>query len=260
MILKDQVTLITGGGSGIGAASARRLAREGARVALLGRREAPLEQVAEAIREAGGDALPVVGDVVRPESLEEAYRRTDERWGRLDVVFANAGINGVWAPLAELDPDEWRKTLDVNLTGTFHTIKYALPYLEERGGSVIINSSVNGTRIFSNTGATAYACSKGGQLVLGKMLALELAGRRIRVNVICPGWTETDIDERTEERDLEKARESGEVPDTAVPLTDDRPGSSDQVAELVLFLASDASSHITGTEVWIDGGQSLLKG
>src|SRR5690606_1024112 len=134
------------------------------------------------------------------------------------------------------------------------------PLLKQRGGSVIITSSINGTRVFSNAGASAYSSSKAGQVAFAKMAALELAKHGIRVNVICPGWIETEIDENTEKRNVEAAQEPAQYPEGAVPLTDGGPGSSEQVADLVLFLASDASSHITGTEVWIDGGQSLLQG
>ena len=178
----------------------------------------------------------------------------------MDIVFANAGINGVWASLEELEPEEWDKTININLTGTFLTVKYAVPYLKRQGGSVIITSSVNGTRIFSNTGATAYSCTKAAQVAFTKMVALELAQDRIRVNVICPGAIDTNIDENTERRDLEEITEPVEFPEGKIPLTDGKPGTSQQVAQLVLFLASEASSHITGTEVWIDGGESLLKG
>ncbi|MDQ3310204.1 MAG: SDR family oxidoreductase, partial [Gemmatimonadota bacterium] len=127
------------------------------------------------------------------------------------------------------------------------------------GGSVIVTSSVNGTRIFSNTGATAYSSSKAGQVALSKMLALELAPSKIRVNVICPGAIDTNIEESTEERDLEHVRIPVEFPEGSQPLAEGS-GSAEQVARLVLFLASDASDHITGTEMWIDGAESLLRG
>jgi NAD(P)-dependent dehydrogenase (short-subunit alcohol dehydrogenase family) len=150
--------------------------------------------------------------------------------------------------------------LNINLKGTFLTVKYAVPFLKRQGGSVIITSSVNGTRIFSNTGATAYSCSKAAQVAFAKMVALELAEHRVRVNVICPGAIDTNIDENTEKRDLESVKEPVEFPEGEIPLTDGTPGTSEQVAQLVLFLAGDASSHISGTEIWIDGAQSLLQG
>ncbi len=260
MDLTGRVAVITGAGSGIGAAAARRLASAGARVAALGRTRDELERIVAQIAEAGGEGMVVEADISVPAEMERAYRQIERQWGRLDIVFANAGINGTWAPLDELDPEDWDETSAINLKGTFLTVKYALPLLKARGGSVIVTSSINGTRVFSNAGASAYATTKAGQVAFAKMAALELAKHRIRVNVICPGAIETQIDENTDKQNLEAAREPVEFPEGAIPLTDGRPGSPEQVAELVLFLASDASSHITGTEIWIDGGQSLLVG
>jgi NAD(P)-dependent dehydrogenase (short-subunit alcohol dehydrogenase family) len=257
MQVEGRVALVTGAGSGIGEAAARLLAREGARVALLGRTDKELEQVAADL---GDSAMPVVADISKVEEMERGVGQVIDRWGRLDIVFANAGVNGVWAPIEELKPEEFRRTLDINLTGTFLTIKYAVPHLKRQGGSVIITSSVNGTRIFSNTGATAYSCSKAGQVALAKMLALELAPHKVRVNVICPGAIKTEIDANTERRDLEHVKIPVEFPEGKVPLTEGRPGTAEQVARLALFLASDASDHITGTEIWIDGAESLLMG
>ena len=260
MQLPGKVALITGAGSGIGKAAALLLAKEGAKIAALGRSEDELKQTVAQIQDAGGEAIPVSADISQPNEMQQAVQQVVNQWGRIDIVFANAGINGVWAPLEELEPEEWDKTINVNLKGTFLTVKYAVPYLKKQGGSVIITSSVNGTRIFSNTGATAYSCTKAAQVAFTKMVALELAEHRIRVNVICPGAIETNIDENTEQRDLDEVREPVEYPEGSIPLTDGKPGSAEQVAQLVLFLASDASSHITGTEVWIDGAESLLMG
>ena len=258
--VKDRVAFITGGGSGIGAASAKLLAQRGAKVAVSGRTKEELDAVVREIEDAGGEALAIVADIAEVDDLKRAYDQIIETYGRLDIVFANAGVNGTWAPVDELEPDEFRKTVDINLNGTFFTLKYAVPHLRERGGSVIVTASVNGTRMFINSGATAYASTKAAQVAMTKMLALELAKDRIRVNVICPGAIETQIDENTSREDLDEAREPVEYPAGKIPLTDGEPGSSAQVAQLVLFLASDASSHITGTEMWIDGGQSLLQG
>lgn len=260
MQLTGKVALVTGAGSGIGKTAALLLAQAGAKVAALGTTEDELKQTVDQIQHQNGEAMPIVADISQPAQMQQAIEQIVNRWQRLDIVFANAGINGVWAPLEELAPEEWDKTLNVNLRGTFLTVKYAVPYLKQQGGSVIVTSSVNGTRMFSNTGATAYACSKAAQVAFTKMVALELAAHCIRVNVICPGAIETDIEESTEQRDLEHVREPVEYPEGKIPLTDGRPGTSEQVAQLVLFLASNASSHITGTEVWIDGGQSLLQG
>ncbi|QDL09934.1 3-oxoacyl-[acyl-carrier-protein] reductase [Brasilonema octagenarum UFV-E1] len=259
MQLANKVALITGAGSGMAKATAKLFAQEGAKVAALGRTKDELEKTVAEIHQSNGEAIALVADVSDPQEMQQATQQVVDKWGRLDIVFANAGINGVWAPIDELAPEEWDKTINVNLTGTFFTIKYAVPYLKKQGGSVIVTSSVNGTRMFSNSGATAYCCTKAAQVALAKMLALELAKNRIRVNVICPGAIDTSVDDNTKKRDLEGLREPVEFPEGKIPLTDGKPGTSQQVAQLVLFLASDASSHITGTEVWIDGAESLLK-
>ena len=259
MQLTDKVALVTGAGSGIGKAAAELMAKVGAKVALLGRSEDELQKTLTQIEANGGAAIPLLADISQPEQMQQATQKIFDKWGRLDIVFANAGINGVWASLEELALEEWNKTININLTGTFLTVKYAVPYLKRQGGSVIITSSVNGTRVFSNTGATAYSCTKAAQVAFTKMVALELAEHGIRVNVICPGAIDTNIDENTERRNLEEIQEPVEFPEGKIPLTDGKPGTSEQVAQLVLFLASNASSHITGTEMWIDGGESLLK-
>ena len=260
MQLAERVALITGAGSGIGKAAALLLAKEGAKIGALGRTQDELKDTVAQIQGAGGNAIPIDADISQPNEMQQAVQQLVDQWGRLDIVFANAGINGVWAPLEELEPDEWDKTINVNLKGTFLTVKYAVPHLKKQGGSVIITSSVNGTRIFSNTGATAYSCTKAAQVAFTKMVALELAEHRVRVNVICPGAISTNIEESTEQRDLDEIREPVEYPEGRIPLTDGKPGSAEQVAQLVMFLASDAASHITGTEMWIDGAESLLMG
>jgi NAD(P)-dependent dehydrogenase (short-subunit alcohol dehydrogenase family) len=260
MTVRGKVALITGAGSGLGEATAKLLAREGAKVAALGRTQDEVQKIADEINAQGGEAIPVVADISDPDAMQRAVQQTVDRWGRLDIVFANAGINGVWAPLEDLTPDDWRKTIDINLNGTFYTVKYAVPFLKRQGGSVIITSSVNGTRMFSNTGASAYASTKAAQVAFGKMIALELAKHRIRVNIICPGAIESKIDQNTERRNVEQEKEPVEFPEGEIPLTDGAPGKAEDVADLVLFLASDNSKHISGTEIWIDGAQSLLQG
>jgi NAD(P)-dependent dehydrogenase (short-subunit alcohol dehydrogenase family) len=260
MAMQGKVAFVTGAGSGIGRAAAELIAREGVRVALVARDEAELAAVEEEIRQTGGEAMVVVCDVAAPKEMEAGIRQTVERWGRLDLVFANAGINGTWAPIDQITPDEWDHVMGINLRGTYLTIHYAVPHLKERGGSIVITSSVNGTRMFSNVGASAYATTKAGQVALAKMLALELGKDKIRVNVICPGWITTNIEESTDKTKLEGEPKLAEYPEGSVPLTGGEPGAAEQVAELVRFLFSDSSSHISGTEIWIDGGQSLLQG
>jgi len=261
MQLEGKVALITGAGEGIGRAAALLLAKEGARIGALGRHREDLDKLVGEIEKAGGQATVLLADISKVDEVKAAVDQLVKEYGRLDVVFANAGVNGVWAPLEKLEPEEWEQTIAINLTGTFLTVKYAVPHLKKQGGgSIIVTSSVNGTRMFSNTGASAYATSKAGQVAFTQMIALELAPFKVRANVICPGAIESNIDDNTEKRDLGKAETPVEFPEGQVPLTHGEPGTAEQVAQLVLFLASDASSHVTGTPIWIDGAQSLLQG
>jgi NAD(P)-dependent dehydrogenase (short-subunit alcohol dehydrogenase family) len=229
-------------------------------VGLLGRTESELRAVAKEIEQQQGRAHVLVADVADASAIQAALEQLVREARRLDIVFANAGVNGVWAPIEELSPEDWQKTLAINLSGTFYTIKYAVPHLKRQGGSVIVCASVNGTRMFSNTGASAYASTKAAQAALAKMLAVELGPQRIRVNVVCPGAIETEIDDNTSRRNLERVKRAVEFPEGSIPLTGRVPGKPEQVAEVVLFLASDRSSHVSGTELWVDGAQSLLQG
>lgn len=258
MELEGRFALVTGGGSGIGEATALKLAEAGADVALLGRTRSELEEVAARIRARGTRALVLVADISNETQMHAAFAEAAKEFGRLDFVFANAGINGVWAPIEELTYEDWNKTMAINLGGTFLTIHLAVPLMLKRGGSIAITSSINGTRTFTTAGASAYSTTKAGQLALGQMAALELAKHRIRVNIICPGAIATQISESTMERNVEKAREPAVYPKGDVPLTDGKPGRAEDIADLAVFLASDRSRHITGTPIWIDGGQSLL--
>lgn len=258
--LQGKVALITGAGSGIGKATALLMARQGATVVALSRTDDETKETVAEIEQQGGKALAVTADISSVDDMQRTCETIQQEFGRLDIVFANAGINGVWAPIDELEPDEWKRTIDINLTGTYLTIRYAVPLLKRQGGSIIITASVNGTRIFSNTGATAYSCTKAAQVAMAQMLALELAKHKIRVNVVCPGAIDTNIDESTEQRDLDKVKEPVEFPEGSIPLTDGQSGTSDDVADLVVFLASDRARHITGTPIWIDGAESLLMG
>jgi NAD(P)-dependent dehydrogenase (short-subunit alcohol dehydrogenase family) len=257
---EGKVALITGGSSGIGEATASHFVAEGARVGALARTEGELKRAVASMTQHGGEAIPLVADISRPDQVKDAVETLIERWGRLDVVFANAGVNGTWAPIEDLSPEEWQHTIDINLNGTFYTLKYTVPYLKKQGGAIIVTASVNGTRMFSNSGATAYATSKAGQVAMTKMLALELAEYKVRVNVICPGAVSTEIEENTDLENLSDTGWAARYPEGRVPLRGGKPGTPDQVARLVLFLASDDADLITGTPIWIDGAESLLQG
>ncbi|QKS69707.1 SDR family oxidoreductase [Paenalkalicoccus suaedae] len=253
--LEGKVAVITGGGSGMGKAAALQLAKQGVRICLI---DVDGEALEEAVKEFDGDVISAEVDTTDEQQVKDAFKRTVDKFGRVDIVFANAGVNGTVAPIEDIETSEWNKTIEINLNGTFHTVKAAIPHMKENGGSIILTSSVNGTRVFSNFGMSAYSSTKAGQLAFGKMAALELSTYKIRVNIICPGYIETDIVNKThpKEKELEKVEIPVEYPDGDQPL--EGPGAPEQVADLVSFLASDASQHITGTELFIDGGSSLL--
>ena len=230
-------------------------------MALSSRHLDEVSATAEEISEATGrDTLPLEADISDPDAVAAAYDEIISRFGRLDVLFANAGINGRWAPIEELSLEDWQKTIGINLTGTFLTVKHAVPHLKDTEGAIVITASINGTRDFSLSGATAYATSKAGQRAMAQMLALELAPAGVRVNVICPGMIDTEIEAHTERENLEHIRYSVDYPEGKVPLTQGEAGAPEEVAELVTFLASDRARLITGTPVWIDGAQSLFMG
>ncbi|KAB8128075.1 SDR family oxidoreductase [Gracilibacillus oryzae] len=256
--LDGKIALITGGSSGIGRASALKLAEEGAKVCLMDIKEEGAEKVKEEIEKLGSEAFVVDVDLSDPERVRHGIEEIKSKWGTLDIVFANGGINGVLAPIEDLSPEDWDKTINTNLKGTFHTIKYSIPLMKQNGGSIIITSSVNGNRVFSSIGMSAYSTSKAGQMAFGKMAALELAQYKIRVNIICPGAIETNIGKNTEKTpELDKVKIPVEYPEGNQPL-EEGPGKPEQVAKLIRFLASDESSHISGTELFIDGTESLL--
>ncbi|HEX5324276.1 MAG TPA: SDR family NAD(P)-dependent oxidoreductase, partial [Capsulimonadaceae bacterium] len=191
--------------------------------------------------------------------VEKTIKAAVDQFGKLDIIFANAGINGVWAPIEELTPEDWDKTLSINLKGTFLTVHFALPHLKKAGGgSIIITSSVNGTRTFSNPGASAYSSSKAGQVAFMKMAALELGRHHIRVNAICPGAIHTHIGERTQQRDTDKIGIEVELPKGS-PALNAGQGEPVDIADTCLFLASDLSRHVSGVEIFVDGGASLLR-
>ncbi|KGE16740.1 SDR family oxidoreductase [Paenibacillus wynnii] len=256
--LKGKVAVVTGGGSGIGRAAVLEFARNGAKVAMLDRSIDEAEKVKREVEQNGGQATVFECDISKPEMVEKAIKQTVEQYGQLDIVFANAGINGAMAPIETMTIEDWNQTHEINLRGTFATVKYAIPFLKDRGGSVIITSSINGNRVFSGIGFSAYSTTKAGQVAFMKMAALELARYKIRVNAICPGAIETNIDQNTfPSDDLKEVQIPVEFPEGGQPL-EKGPGSAAQVAKLALFLASDDSDHITGTEIYCDGAESLL--
>jgi NAD(P)-dependent dehydrogenase (short-subunit alcohol dehydrogenase family) len=255
-----KVAFVTGAGSGIGKATALRLAAGGARVAVLSRTAEEIKATADEIKTLGGEALAITADISHEAETRDAVARIVKAYGRLDIVVANAGINGMWAPIDELRPKEWDQTMTVNLRGTYLTLHFAVPHLKAAGGgSIAIISSINGNRTFTTAGATAYSATKAAQVAMAQMLAVELGQHRIRVNAICPGAIDTEIDDNTGERNRDEAEVPVKFPEGDIPLTGGRPGSSEAVADVIAFLASDAARHVTGVPVYVDGAQSLLR-
>lgn len=233
--LAGKVVLITGGNSGIGLETAGLFLREGAKVAITGRNQERLIQAATSL---GGELLPIRADTTDPEAMSDACRSTFDRWGRFDVVFANAGIAGT-TPLALASVNRFEEILRTNLTGTFITVAASEPYLND-GASIILTGSVMADLGFP--GASGYAATKGALRSMAKSLAGELAPRGIRVNVLAPGPIRSPI--WTAER-LEAIASS-------VPL--DRAGEVQEIAAAALFLASPDSSYMTAAELLVDGG------
>lgn len=258
-MLKNKVAFITGAASGIGAGTAKRFAQEGAKVILADVQAEEGQQLCAELESKGHEALYIECDVSQPQSVKNAVEAAVERFGRLDVVFANAGINGVWTPVDELQPEEWDKTIDINLKGTYLTVHYTIPHLKATGGgSIIITSSVNGNRTFSSPGASAYSTSKAGQVAFMKMVALELGRHNIRCNAVCPGAIHTNIGESTEQRDTEKLGIKVELPEGS-PALHEGQGEPVDVADTCVFLASDLGRHVSGVDIYVDGAASLLR-
>ncbi|MGC2779200.1 MAG: SDR family oxidoreductase [Bradyrhizobium sp.] len=244
MRLANKTALITGGNSGIGLATARRFVAEGAKVAITGRDAKRLEAVA---RELGSNVLALVADATDIAATEDAVARAAERFGKLDILFANAGIPGQ-TPAGATKPEVFEQVIRTNLTGVFFTVQAALPYLND-GASIILNGSV--ISVLGTPGYSAYAASKAGVRAMARVLASELSPRGIRVNVVAPGATRTPIwgaaVATPEAQKLLEARIGATTPLGHI-------GEPENIANTVLFLASDEAAHIQGQELFVDGG------
>jgi NAD(P)-dependent dehydrogenase (short-subunit alcohol dehydrogenase family) len=244
--LEGKVALITGAGSGIGAATARRFAREGCKVALSGRHAETLAAAASAIRDEGGEALVVVADVREAAQVRAALDSTLDAFGALHILHCNAGVL-IPGAVHELADDDWATTVAINLTGTFLCAKHAIPALRAAGGgSIIFTSSSSG--IVGDLALAAYNATKTGLLGLCRQMALDYARERIRVNCICPGWIDTPFNDPIYAH-LNMPKESA---DDFIPMG--RQGTPDDVAHAALFLASDEAAYITGQALIVDGG------
>jgi NAD(P)-dependent dehydrogenase (short-subunit alcohol dehydrogenase family) len=257
--MQSAVALVTGAGSGIGKAAALALAGDGFAIGVLGHTRDAISATVEEVKRAGGQAIPLLADISDERHMPEAISLLATRFGRLNVVVANPGINGVWAPIDDLKLSEWNATISVNLTETFLTIRATVPELNRSGGgSMIVVSSIDGTRTFTTTGVTAYTATKAGQVAMVQQLALELARHHIRFNAVCPGEIETNIDANTSLRKEDETAIPVVWPEGQVPITGGGPGRSEDVADVIAFLASDNPRHVTGSPIWVDGGQGLL--
>jgi NAD(P)-dependent dehydrogenase (short-subunit alcohol dehydrogenase family) len=255
----NQTALVTGAGSGIGRGAALMLAARGAYVGLLGRTEDELQETLAQMRSAGGNGMVLLADVSEDVAVKSAVDALLAERGDLHLLVANAGINGTWAPIDDLAPDEFDKTVAINLRGTYLTLHHCVRAMKKTGGSIVVVSSINGTRTFTTPGATAYSATKAAQLAMVQQLSLELGRHGIRINAVCPGAIETRIDDNTAMRGQEQTEVPVEFPEGDVPLTGGESGKIDEVAEVICFLLSPASRHVTGSPVWVDGGQSLLR-
>ena len=247
MRLKGKVAIVTGAGSGIGRASATRFAAEGARVICV-----DLNGQDETAAKIGDAAIDVAADAGLEENVQGLVRGAVERFGKLDIFFANAGISGGLASIFEQTPEDWQEILRVNLIAPSLAIKHAAPVMKESGGgSIICTASVAGIR--AGAGGPAYSASKAGVINLVTVAATQLAGANIRVNAICPGLIETGMTRSVYEwaRLKNKEDQIGRLN----PLK--RGGAPEEIANAALFLASDESSYVNGHALVVDGGLSI---
>nr|WP_246550000.1 SDR family oxidoreductase [Bradyrhizobium liaoningense] len=242
--LTNKTALITGGNSGIGLATAKLFVAEGAKVVITGRNKQTLEAAA---KELGPNALALAADATDIAATEAAIKQGAEKFGKFDIVFANAGIAG-GTPLGSATLEVFEKVISTNLTGVFFTVQAALPYLNDNA-SIILNGSV--ISVLGIPGYSAYGAAKAGVRAMARIMASELSPRGIRVNVVAPGAIRTPIwGPATATPEAEKAFEKRIALST--PLG--RIGETDHVAKTVLFLASDDSAHVQGQEIFVDGG------
>ncbi len=246
-ILAGKVALITGGTSGIGRHTAVLFAKEGAKVVFTGRREAEGHETLAMVRAAGGEWHFVPGDVSKAADVEKFVQQTAEKFGRLDVAFNNAGVEGNWIPIIDQTEADFDRVIAINLKGVWLSLKYEIQQmLKQGGGGAIVNmSSVAGLTGFA--GAGTYIASKHGVLGLTKTAALEYAKAGIRINAVCPAVIETPMAERAFADPAIEKRVLAQHPIG-------RFGKPTEIAEAVLWLSSDKSSFMTGHEIVLDGG------
>lgn len=247
-ILKGKVALITGGASGIGRATALLFAREGAAVSVVDIKENEGQEVAQIITHDGGRAIFVRCDVTKAADCQLAVHKTVEKLGKLDILFNNAGIIRR-ASVLETSEEEWNRIMATNVTSVFLLSKYTIPIMAETGG-VIINTA-SGWGVSGGKRAASYCASKGAVVLLTKAMALDHGAQNIRINCICPGDTDTPM-LRSEAKQLGQREEQFLLESARRPLQ--RIGKPEEIAQAALFLASDASSYITGTALVVDGG------
>lgn len=246
--LADKVVLITGGGTGIGRGIALACAREGAKVAVVGRRLAKLQETVSEVKAAGGEAIAVACDVSRAADVQNAINKVVETYGKLNVLVNNAGVLSV-STIEEIPEDEWDRLIDANLKGPFLMCRAALPEFRKVGGGSIVNvGSVLG--LVAMKKRAAYCASKGGLTLLTKAVAIDHGHENIRANCICPSIVETDlVSELFKTPDGERAKLERLA---TIPLA--RFGKPNDIAGLAVFLASDESSWLTGAAIPVDGG------
>jgi NAD(P)-dependent dehydrogenase (short-subunit alcohol dehydrogenase family) len=241
---QGKVAVVTGGNSGIGLATARRLQEEGAKVAISGRSRQTLN---DAVKTIGNGVLAVQADVSRLADVDKLYEEVSQKLGKIDVLFVNAGV-AKFGPLAETSESTYDEQFDINIKGAYFTIQKALPFLND-GASIILNTSVADSK--GTAGTSAYAATKAALRSLARTAAAELAGRGIRVNTVAPGPIVTPIFDRTGLPKQAVEEFAKQIVDQ-VPLK--RFGQPEEVAGVVAFLASQDASYITGTEINVDGG------